>query len=211
MINIMIDLETAATTPNAAILSIGAVRFIPEAPYLLHEFKVNVNLDSCKREGLMVQQETMEWWEKQSPEAQRALITPRPRPIRAALNEFKGWYESLGSDKKTVWAKPATFDCVILEHAFRAVSYDCPWDFRTPRDLHTLFTAASLLGFRRNQFEPTVVGVNHDALYDAKEQAEQAGRIMELMLRARDTKILPQFRNGQKEMDDLLATQTEGC
>lgn len=56
--HIMIDSETLATSPNAAILTIGAVKFDPLGDELyvpeMESFYVKVDLDSCHELGLEV-------------------------------------------------------------------------------------------------------------------------------------------------------------
>ena len=71
--DIMIDLETLATSPDAAILTIGAVRFDPFGRELtdpeMDSFYVRVDLDSCDEIGLVTNDDTIAWWANQSDEA----------------------------------------------------------------------------------------------------------------------------------------------
>jgi len=72
--DIMIDLETLATSPDAAILTIGAVKFDPFGDDIkdpkCEKFYVRVDLDSCDRIGLVTTDDTIAWWANQSKEAQ---------------------------------------------------------------------------------------------------------------------------------------------
>jgi exodeoxyribonuclease VIII len=66
----MIDLETLATSPNAAVLTIGAVKFDPfnietDNP-TCEKLYIKVDLDSCDALGLDVSEDTLEWWSQQS-------------------------------------------------------------------------------------------------------------------------------------------------
>jgi DNA polymerase III epsilon subunit-like protein len=61
--DIMIDLETLATSPNAAVLTIGAVKFDPFGDEVnepnCEKFYVRVDLDSCDRIGLVTNDDTI--------------------------------------------------------------------------------------------------------------------------------------------------------
>ena len=81
--DIMIDLETLATSTDAAILTIGAVKFDPFGSELkepaMESFYVKVDLDSCDRIGLVTNDDTIAWWASQSKEAQEAAFDPEGR------------------------------------------------------------------------------------------------------------------------------------
>ncbi|NDD98181.1 MAG: 3'-5' exoribonuclease, partial [Actinobacteria bacterium] len=64
MTQVMIDIETLSTQYNAAILSIGAVKW--EESEIVDTFYINVDPKSCKELGLHVEHKTVEWWMKQS-------------------------------------------------------------------------------------------------------------------------------------------------
>ena len=63
--DLMIDLETLATSPDAAILTIGAVKFDPFGDDIkdpkCEKFYVRVDLDSCDRIGLVTTDDTIAW------------------------------------------------------------------------------------------------------------------------------------------------------
>ena len=63
--DIMIDLETLNTTPDAAILTIGAVKFDPFGSEVkepkMDSFYCKVDLDSCDRIGLTTNDDTIAW------------------------------------------------------------------------------------------------------------------------------------------------------
>ena len=70
MADIMIDLETLATSPDAAILTIGAVKFDPfgreKDDPKMDSFYVKVDLDSCDELGLVANDDTIAWWATQN-------------------------------------------------------------------------------------------------------------------------------------------------
>lgn len=160
MRDLMIDVETLGSRPGSVILSIGAVYFDAETGELGKEFYAAIKPSSCIEAGLTTDIETMLWWMNQPPEAQDAAFSG-DRFLAGALGEF-GLFAVSGQPSR-VWAKPPSFDLVLLEAAMRACKLSPPWHFRTHRDCRTLFDITGVS-------QPTV-GVAHNALDDAKSQA----------------------------------------
>ena len=162
--DIMIDLETLDVRPTATVLSIGAVKFNPYGDEIetpdCEKFYVRVDIDSCDALGLTTSDATIEWWAKQSQEAQEEAFNPEGRVhIRDAMNDL---YKFCWGAKR-VWSHGAGFDVVILEHIFSKLQKSCPWKFWEVRDTRTLYD----LGIDPNR--PPVL--KHHALEDAWNQA----------------------------------------
>jgi hypothetical protein len=138
--DIMIDLETLATSPNAAVLTIGAVKFDPFNNDIdnstCEKLYIRVDLDSCDELGLEVNDDTIAWWAQQSKEAQEEAFSPEGRiHIREAFNQL---YKFCWGAKR-VWSHGASFDTVICENIFRKLNKACPWKFWEVRCTRTLF------------------------------------------------------------------------
>ena len=158
--HLMVDLETLATTPNAAILTIGAVTFDPNSTKIYNEFYRRVELESLDALDTYIDDGTLEWWSKQDEAAQDEAFDPEGRePIRSVLDDFYKF--CMGSSR--FWSHGAAFDIVILEYYFRKINKPFPWNFWDVRDTRTLFD----LGM-----DPEMPQANkHNALEDAKRQA----------------------------------------
>ncbi len=161
--DIMIDLETLATSPNASVLTIGAVRFDPFNNEIdnptCEKFYVKVDLDSCDALGLEVSEDTLAWWSQQSKEAQEEAFSTEGRiEIREAFNQL---YKFCWGAKR-VWSHGASFDTVICENIFRKLGKAVPWSFWEVRCTRTLFD----IGI--NPERPPVL--KHHALEDAWNQ-----------------------------------------
>jgi len=162
--DIMIDLETLATSTDATILTIGAVKFDPfgkdiEEP-AMDSFYVRVDLDSCDELGLAVNDDTIAWWAQQSKEAQdEAFGTEGRIHIREAMDKL---YKFCWGAKR-VWSNGAAFDIPICETAYKRLNKSIPWSFWQVRDVRTAFD----LGINPNR--PVVTA--HHALQDAYNQA----------------------------------------
>jgi hypothetical protein len=169
MVNhIMVDLETMGTSPNAAIMSIGACVFDPHAVSLASlNYYQNIDLASCMKVGLTVDAGTIEFWMKQPDAAINALWDDR-WDITRALKDFSSWIgsttHSSGKDVR-IWAHGSNFDIVVLESAYRACGLVQPWAYNAMRDDRTLF---ELAGVDLKDFS---CGTLHNALDDARNQA----------------------------------------
>jgi len=161
--DIMIDLETLATSPNAAVLTIGAVRFDPFNNDIgnptCEKLYIRVDLDSCDELGLEVNDDTIAWWSQQSKEAQEEAFSPEGRVhVREAFNQL---YKFCWGAKR-IWSHGASFDTVICENIFRKLNKAVPWKFWEVRCTRTLFD----IGI--NPERPPVL--KHHALEDAWNQ-----------------------------------------
>lgn len=162
--DLMIDLETLDVLPTATILTIGAVKFDPFGDELSEEgmekFYVKVDVDSCDRYSCTVSPDTLDWWSRQSQEAQNEAFSPDGRiDIVDAMNQLYKF--SWGS--KRVWSHGAGFDVVICERLFRQIGKAVPWSFWEVRDTRTIFD----IGIDPKR--PPVL--KHHALEDAWNQA----------------------------------------
>lgn len=160
MRDLMIDIETLGTAPGSVILSIGAVTFNAEAGTLGAEFYSAIDPRSAVDAGLRMDISTLKWWMTQSDDARSAVFAGN-QPLDCALREFSDFTREV--DASRVWAKPPSFDLVLLEAAFKACRLHVPWHYRSLRDVRTLL---DFTGTR-----PTYVGTAHNALDDARSQA----------------------------------------
>ena len=160
MRDLMIDIETLGTAPGSVILSIGAVEFNAESGMLGEEFYFALDAQSCTDAGLTIDISTVKWWMSQSQDAQKDAFSGYVH-LAPALQMLAEYVRRVNATR--VWAKPPSFDLVLLESAYRACSMPAPWHYRTPRDCRTLFDITGAV-------QPDV-GTAHNALDDAKSQA----------------------------------------
>ena len=191
--HISIDIETADTGPTAAITQIGVAIMDHSGSILDHlgrNFKIDIT-DYDDWPQFKVHVGTMLWWATQDPVARLAAFGVYNPSRMESVNEdrlrlahaVQQFCEHIANipGKIKVWAKPPSFDLVIIQHAFKVLGYKCPWGFRDERCLRTLLDLtpkdASIHGM---PFE----GAQHDAYVDALHQLKQiracltvAGRI----------------------------------
>lgn len=159
--SVMHDIETLSTKKNAAILSIGAVKF--NSTGIIDEFYVNIDPKSSHMAGLHISNDTVKWWKEQKAEAYEALKKDR-RSLEDALTAYTEWY---GNKSVWTWGNGAEFDNVIIENAYGALNRPTPWKYW---DSMCYRTVVNLTNSRITKSEDRV-GVHHNALDDAKSQA----------------------------------------
>jgi len=158
--DIMVDLETMSTQPNAAIVAIGAVAFDPSEDTEHDTYYQVVALQSQDRH---IDPATVIWWLGQSREAQDALLKGAA-PLPQALRHFTAFCRK--HNVHHVWANSPDFDCVILSHALKAEGLIVPWKYFNTRCVRTIKDLAHPNG-DFPQFQATA----HNALVDAQVQA----------------------------------------
>jgi hypothetical protein len=188
--DVMIDLETLATSTDAAVLTIGAVKFDPfgkdvEEPDM-DSFYVKVDIDSCDELNLAVNDDTIAWWANQSKEAQAEAFEGTDRiHIRDAFEQL---YKFCWGAKR-VWSNGAAFDIPICETVYKRLNKAVPWSFWQVRDVRTAFD----LGI--NPQRPPVLA--HHALQDAWNQAVGIQNVYTILRSSttRDGKYIAPFSN----------------
>lgn len=178
--NIMLDLETLGTTCNAAIVSIGAVVFDPDAGILSDEFYRVIDADDAQKYGVS-DKNTMAWWMEQPENARRIFDADNGAvEFEKALDDFAIWITKMqlqhGGQVK-IWSNGAGFDCVILRHGYEAVQLPCPWKFWNEFDVRTIVEIGrQKLGVNPKK-DMLFEGSKHNALADARHQARYVSAI----------------------------------
>lgn len=179
--DVMLDLETLSSQPDAAIISIGACTFrtdgtsTPAADRKL--FCTAVDMASAQRTGGHIDARTVLWWLQQSDAARAAAVGGgNPPDITTALAAFRSWLTALASENNgvRVWGNGAGFDNVVLRRAYERLNLEAPWAFYQDRCYRTL-----------KNLRPDVVmermGTAHSALDDSVTQAIHAEQILGAM------------------------------
>ena len=165
MRDVMLDLETMGSGPNAAIVAIGAVAFDIETSTIGPTFYQLVDLASAVASGGQMDAATVMWWVQQEQAARQALATDTAAPMRDVLALFAQWLQqTTGGQAPRIWGNGAAFDNVILASAYRNADKPQPWKhwddrcYRTVKALHPNIKMAR-------------VGTHHVAVDDAASQA----------------------------------------
>jgi hypothetical protein len=166
--DVMIDMETLATGTQPVMLTIGACKFDPFGDEVkrseMEVLYIRLDIDSQVAVGRDVNDDTIDWWGRQTPEAQEeALGDGTPDNPRYTLAEAMDQLYKFCWGAKRVWSNGSVADIIWAESAFKQVERANPWKFWEIRDVRTAFD----LGINPNM--PPVTA--HNALEDAINQA----------------------------------------
>ncbi len=153
----MIDIETIGVAPAATILTIAAQTFDPfgTGPSPRHYY-ARISLES--QEDRTIDQNTIDWWATQPPAVREEAFNEENRiPLDQALDELG----KLIWTSKLLWCQGPTFDCTILEHAYKSYHKPLPWKYYMVRDSRTVFSL-----WPEQPIPPTT----HHALEDCRRQ-----------------------------------------
>lgn len=161
--DIMLDLETLATSPDSVILTFGAIKFDPfdASSELDQGLYFRINVDEQIALGRKVDDSTVAWWGTQTDEVREEALGEHDR---TSLEEFTRALNKFVVGASRIWAQGPVFDIVILENLYRQLGKPAPWPYYTIRDSRTLLKA---LGDTRKGG-----AMLHNALADAVSQAQ---------------------------------------
>lgn len=169
----MLDLETLGTQPGSVVLSIGAVAFDPDEG-LGSSFYTVISVEDSLRLGLTIDASTLRWWSRQSRTTYvEALNAPEEASLLGALAAFNTWLEFNTRGNVWLWGNGADFDLPLLLACYRKTGIKPPWEFYNSRCYRTLKALRPDVRLDRSN--------NHNALDDARNQAEHAVAILRAM------------------------------
>lgn len=178
---VVYDFETFSTdTSTGAVISMAVLeydesKFITKQPYQFEELvdaAVFIKFDveeQVRRYGRKIDEKTLGWWSRQSPEAQNG-IKPSPQDISIAkLPEIL--YDQLKIQKnKWQYARGISFDGGFLKSILNEVGHDCPHNLYNARDTRSLIAGLTWGSDVKNGFFPEGVDKNkfiaHDPCHD---------------------------------------------
>lgn len=178
-LNVMVDIETLSTRPNAMVLSIGAVLF--DETYV-SDGSVLITFGSSalkeqKRLGRDIDPDTVMWWMGQGHQARDALTAQGDVVgLKEGLLGFEQYLHIAGhgsAKNLTLWSMGSDFDLVILRTLYEDAGLLCPFTHRQTachRTLRHLYPHVTV--------EKPATFIAHNAMHDAVQQARLASKIL---------------------------------
>ena len=159
----MIDLETLGNKPDTTVLTLGGVKFNPNAISEPHsELYFRLDVDEQTEKGRSIDQSTLDWWSRQDKEVMMEALGDENRTsVAEVLRALNRW--CVGAD--TIWCQGPVFDIAILENMYRQYDMHVPWPFWKIKDSRTLFGILPKDPRKEIKFDA------HNALEDCKVQA----------------------------------------
>lgn len=181
--DIMIDLEFLSLKANGIIMSLGAVAWDIHVPEFkpIRTLDLYPSIDDQLSLGGGVSGDTLMWWLQASQAARTALASGqiyKRNSLEHFLDFFTSWIYSLDDAPVAprFWSHGAACDIALLKYWYDALNKPVPWHYRRIRDTRTLYEAG---GYETQPIPADVVA--HDALADAKFQAESVHKAWRLV------------------------------
>lgn len=135
--DVMIDIETCGTGVDACILTVAAQCFDPlQRSDLEQHLTFYARVDPESQPDRNISDGTIEWWARQPQAAQEEAFGVDDRiPLLDCLQQL----HRLVWHCNRVWANGPTFDCNILEHAYKSHDIVLPWQYYKVRDARTIY------------------------------------------------------------------------
>lgn len=135
---LMVDIETLSTHPDATVLSIGAVAFSLATGVVPVAFQAV--LDRKQQANRRIDADTVSWWIRQAEEnpAAATVFHARGEPVQEALLRFDEYLTHWCDQDSGIWANGPDFDLVILRSLYEASEIPLPWTHRQHRCVRTL-------------------------------------------------------------------------
>ena len=159
--HLMIDLETLATSPDAAILTIGACKFNPHGTDIHSTYYERIILETQEGYERVINEDTLSWWSQQDKQIQEDAFGEGED--RIDLKDAMKKLYTFGLGTSNVWSHGSIFDVVIVEDVCRSLQQAVTWKFWEVRDTRTLFDLADI---------SVRIEGKHNALTDAVAQAK---------------------------------------
>ncbi|EJC6091340.1 3'-5' exoribonuclease domain-containing protein [Citrobacter freundii] len=177
--HLMVDMETMGNSPDAPIVSIGAVFFDPSTGNTGAEFYRVVSLESSMSFGMKPDASTIQWWLKQSSEARSAILIDEAMGLRESLEllaDFIAENAANGSHTVQLWGNGCSFDNVILRRAYALTDTPFAVPFWNDRDVRTMVELGKSVGINP-RYDIPFEGDMHNALSDARHQVKYVSAI----------------------------------
>ncbi|KLV74782.1 exonuclease [Citrobacter sp. MGH110] len=177
--HLMVDMETMGNSPDAPIVSIGAVFFDPSTGNTGAEFYQVVSLESSMSFGMKPDASTIQWWLKQSSEARSAILVDEAMGLLETLEllaDFIAENAANGSHTVQLWGNGCSFDNVILRRAYALTDTPFTVPFWNDRDVRTMVALGKSVGINP-RFDIPFEGEMHNALSDARHQVKYVSAI----------------------------------
>lgn len=154
---IMLDIETLDVAPTAQLLQIGAVNILK--PHF--DFVVEISVRSQQDYFATASMDTLDFWEGLPEEVKQRVLCGKTH-VKDALRSLACWLPR----NARLFCYGAAFDFPILHHHYHLNGLEIPWNYRDLRCFRTIFAQ------HREHFAKAKADMEHDALSDAKAQAQ---------------------------------------
>lgn len=179
----MLDIETLDTSPQAVVISIGAVVFDPLAEELGPVYYTELtDLADQQQRGRTLNADTVVWWMNQDALArqvfaEKAADAPNRATTVNALLGFAELIRAAGGRDALIWGNGSDFDNIIVGSLYDSYGMKKPWSYSKNRCFRTMKNLRPDVKVARE-------GTHHNALDDAITQAKHLQAIYQALTKS---------------------------
>lgn len=167
--HLIVDIETLGIEKPTPVLTIGAVIHDHKKDEIVVARNFEIDLKSYKETPAEIDLDTILFWMKQNPAAQKAaFLGENIRPVKDVLMDFVNFCNAVKPD--FYWGCSHDFDFGHLEWWLNYWGIPVPWKFWQLRDIRTLCCNDLIPEERRDIFK--AVFPLHSAVSDAMRECE---------------------------------------
>lgn len=139
--DIIITIETMSTSYNAVVLQIGAAVFDKTTGKVDAVFVTNINPESQKKYGRIIDKRTVEFWKRQPEETIRDVFIDQIS-VESAIHAFDAFLrKNLPSRKYSLcWMTDLGFVSPIIHSLKKSLGSECVWLRTNERDCKTILS-----------------------------------------------------------------------
>lgn len=136
MKRVMLDIETVATVPTAAVIAVALAIRDETTKHVTGRtwyFDRNTIIGG-------VDPKTLEWWNQQDPRVRERIFGGTQSALEC-LKSIRNFYQAnllVYDGPIRIYAAPAMFDFPIMRNQFSLFDVECPWDWKDERCLSTM-------------------------------------------------------------------------
>lgn len=196
LLDLVIDMETCGTTPNAAVMQVACLPFNRDAKKAddvfpdYAPFEAKVDLRSCVMDGYDFDRSTIKWWTDKPQRLKQEVSTGTCYPIKEVFQQLFAYVTDVKAYFKaevvTMWAQGSDFDLAIMRNVCAKSGLVLPVSFHNFRDARTFIIEVGSYGLLPDYFEgikeqnrvynhiadmPGDTQDTHNAMYDCRRTA----------------------------------------
>ena len=176
-LDIMVDLETLGTDPDAVVIQLSGVVYDRKTGKTMEEFDEFISPKSALDAKLTISASAMKWWFQQDQRVFKKIIlgaVSKGKDITEVLNHFNNFLEDVKTKYKTnsihLWGNGTMSDNVWIDNCYRNTNVKNPFKYFEHKDVRTLVQLGEDILGRDCRDDIKFEGLEHDALADCYHQ-----------------------------------------
>lgn len=176
----MMDYETLATQPDAVVMEISIVPFNIFTGMIGDAFQSNISVKSCLDSGLVIDEETKRFWEKQPQNIKDHVFKEDAPDWQTVISKAHSFIiENRENEDCIMMSRGTDFDISIFNYQLRRLNIKAPFKHYRVRDARTFCSLKPELASEID--ESYNMPMKHTASYDCHKQIHHCMRVCQFL------------------------------